>query len=145
ITAGNAGNGFMLTISGAGIMNNSGTTQNFATSLPGESIVFTNSATAGNLTAFTNQFGGVTKFEDSSTAANATIQNLDFGSTSFFNSSTAANATITNVGVNSRIEFFGNSSGGVAALINANPMAVISIASLDGLGTTAGSIAGNGT
>jgi hypothetical protein len=38
ITSGNAGNGFMLKISGTGIMNNSGTTQNFATS-SGQSIV----------------------------------------------------------------------------------------------------------
>ena len=48
---------FTLTISGAGMTNNSGTTQNFVADIDGignfGTIAFTNSATAGSLTAFT--------------------------------------------------------------------------------------------
>src|SRR5205823_13665885 len=47
-----------LTISGAGITNNSGITQNFVTAVDGSgnfgTINFTNSATAGSNTSFTN-------------------------------------------------------------------------------------------
>jgi hypothetical protein len=41
--------------------------------------------------------------------------------------------------------FTQGASGGNAALINANPTAFITIAELNGAGTTVGSIAGNGT
>ena len=54
---------FTLTISGIGITNNSGTAQNFVTAVDGAgnngTIVFTNSATAGTLTVFTNEGGAV--------------------------------------------------------------------------------------
>jgi hypothetical protein len=69
----------MLTLSGAGITNSSGIPQNFvsdrADGTNGQ-IVFTNSATAGNLTVFTN--GGST-----TTHPEGRIQ--------FFNTSTAGN------------------------------------------------------
>src|SRR5438046_2462531 len=63
--------GFTLTISGVGITNNSGVTQNFVTAGHGPAnrgqIVFNNSATAGSITTFTNNgstfagtFGGLT-------------------------------------------------------------------------------------
>ena len=58
---------------------------------------------------------------------------------------TAANATITNSGDNSFTAFNLGASGGNAALINANPTSFITIAELDGAGTTVGSIAGNGS
>src|SRR4030095_8387742 len=45
---------FTLSISGVGITNNSGVTQNLVTAVDGATISFTNSATAGSLTAFTN-------------------------------------------------------------------------------------------
>src|SRR4030095_3708492 len=74
-----------LTISGTGIVNNSGITQNFVTAVNvfGQGgIVFTNSATAGSMTSFTNTgggfpgfFGGTTRFLNTSTAGSATINN----------------------------------------------------------------------
>ena len=105
---------FALTISGAGITNNSGTTQNFVAtrnfSFP-EQIVFTNNATAGTSTIFTNNNGiggfggGITIFLDTSTAGNATFINMSGtvsgpfqGGTEFKGSSTAGSATIINHG-----------------------------------------------
>ena len=101
-------NGLMLTVSGDGIRNNSGMTQNFATFLSG-SIRFTNSATAGNARITNNGggdvgLGGSTTFQGSSDAGNARITNgggeqfRGGGSTTFQTSSNAANATITNDG-----------------------------------------------
>ena len=80
--------GFTLTISGAGITNNSGTTQNFLTAVDGTDnfgqISFINSATAGLSIIYTNN-GSATSFEHS-------------GETLFFNTSTAANGTFVNNG-----------------------------------------------
>jgi hypothetical protein len=111
--------GLTLTISGVGIRNNSGTTQNFVTGVDGAGnrgqIVLTNNATAGN-GAFTNNgatvseaFGGSTLFLGFWTAASATITNnggtvstahgftVAFGAvTQFLNISTAANGTFIN-------------------------------------------------
>jgi hypothetical protein len=107
-----------LIFSGVGILNNSGSTQNFVTAVDTDNnrgfIVFENSATAGSGTLFTNSGGlvtfgsggGVMRFHDSSTAGSATITNnggmVNFqpggGFTEFANTSTAANATITNNG-----------------------------------------------
>src|SRR4029450_5081345 len=107
-----AGSG--LTLSGAGITNNSGITQNFVTAVSAAGgfgfIEFTNSATAGSMTTFTNNgaiisVGGETAFFDMSTAGSATITNnggtvsgAGGGFTRFFNMSTAGSATITNNG-----------------------------------------------
>ena len=105
---------FALTISGVGITNNSGTTQNFVAtrnfSFP-QQIVFTNNATAGTSTIFTNNNGiggfggGITIFLDTSTAGNATFINMSGtvsgpfqGGTEFKGSSTAGSATIINHG-----------------------------------------------
>ncbi len=100
-----------LTISGVGITNNSGITQNFVTAVNGAGnvgeIVFTNSATAGSLTAFTNNGsavsgfgGGALSFNSTSTAGNGTFTNnggvvsgAGGGTTIFFFSSTAGNGT----------------------------------------------------
>ncbi len=93
-----------LTISGAGITNNSGIVQNFAFELAGAQILFLNSATAGSLTAFTTTnmtFGG------NSTAGNATFTNN--GLMTFTNTSTAGDATFTN---NVALIFDGNSTAG---------------------------------
>src|SRR5919201_3326123 len=72
----------ILTVSGAGIVNNSGGAQNFVTVVDSAgnigSTVFSNSATAGRLAAFPNNggtvsgaSGGITRFSDTSTAGNA--------------------------------------------------------------------------
>ena len=98
------------TISGAGITNNSGITQNFATAEPPHAtIAFTNSATAGSLTAFTNtggsvsgRYGGNTSFFNSSTASNAIfitnggeVSGALGGFLQFWDTATAGEATIT--------------------------------------------------
>ena len=99
-----------LTISGAGIVNNSGTTQNFITrDHAGKEglILFTNSATAGDGVIFTNRgssFAGnvaSTEFHDNSNAGTSTFINVapfaDFsggGVTEFFDQSSAGSSTI---------------------------------------------------
>lgn len=73
-----------LTVSGTGIANNSGTIQNFVTTPDADfnhaTILFTNNATAGDLTTFTNKaaagvftYGGQTVFDDNSVAGSATF------------------------------------------------------------------------
>jgi autotransporter-associated beta strand protein len=73
-----------LTISGSGITNNSGAVQNFMTTPDADfnhaTILFTNNATAGDLTTFTNKaavgiftYGGTTVFDDNSVAGSATF------------------------------------------------------------------------
>ena len=100
-----------LTISGVGITNNSGITQNFAITTVSNfvaNLVFTNSATAGNGT-FTNS-GGVARGGDG-------------GGTIFLNGATADNGTFTIDGGavsgahGGRIEFFGNSTAHAATII----------------------------
>src|SRR6266404_3264713 len=107
-----------LTVSGTGITNSTigPITQNFVTAVDGSGnfgqIRFTISATAGIMTAFTNNGatlsgggGGETAFFDTSTADHGTMTNNGgtvsgaFGGfTSFSNFSTAGNATFTNNG-----------------------------------------------
>jgi len=97
--------GLTLTISGVGIVNNSGTNQNFVTAVDASNnsgtIAFSNSATAGSNVSISND-GGTINFLDRSTAGSATIRNLSDGTTSpttnFFNRSTAGNSTIANEG-----------------------------------------------
>src|SRR5439155_2926351 len=91
-----------LTISGAGITNNSGIVQNFAFELAGAQILFLNSATAGSLTAFTTTnmtFGGT------STAGSATF--INNGLVTFTNTATAGDSNFTN---NSVLIFDGDST-----------------------------------
>ena len=132
-----------LTISGVGITNNSGVTQNFVTGVDSSgnfgTISFTNGATAGNMTVITNNGatvsgagGGVTSFVDSSTAGSATINNNGgtvsgafLSQTNFGNTSTAGSATINNnaatvTGAASGGTFFVNSSSAGSATINNN-------------------------
>jgi autotransporter-associated beta strand protein len=129
---------FTLIISGTGITNNSGSTQHFMTAVGANGefglIVFTNSATAGNSTMFTNngtflngEIRAGTEFLDTSSAGNGTFIN-NGGFTEFSDSSTAASAIlVANGGSNgggggtilfadqstvgtARIEVFGNGS-----------------------------------
>ncbi len=119
---------FALTISGVGITNNSGIPQNFVTGDFG-TIAFTNSATAGNLTMFTNnggplvrRAGGFTEFSGSSTAGNGTfinngtaVRRHSGGYTRFFDSSTAGNGTFTNHAGGDRSGFRGGSTNFVGS------------------------------
>jgi len=126
-----------LTVSGAGITNNSGVTQNFvtATDINGTqhgTIQFTNGATAGNGTGITDSGpeasdnpGGITQFFDSSSAGNAGIANTigsgggyGGGGVEFYDSSTAGNAGFFNAGGFTFIRFFGNSTAGSGDFFN---------------------------
>jgi autotransporter-associated beta strand protein len=110
--------GLKLTISGVGIVNNSGIAQNFvAASSPGFAnalrLVFKNSATAGSGTFFTmnggaaaNESPGITVFADSSSAGHGTFTNngptalgtSGGGITEFTDNATASNGTFVNNG-----------------------------------------------
>ncbi len=96
-----------LTFSGAGITNNSGITQNFVNGIDppayGE-IDFTNSATAGTNTTFTNTGGA--------------FSNGQGGMVQFFNSANAGSATFTNDGAT-----LSNSIGGVIMFNNSSSAA----------------------
>jgi hypothetical protein len=114
---------FIFKLSGAGIINNSGVTQTFITASDyNGSIQFSNNATAGSLTAFTNV--GVTQFLDSSTAGNgifvnksSTNSNTSGDSIAFGGSSTAGNGNFTNEsGANTN--FYENSTAGNATFRN---------------------------
>jgi hypothetical protein len=112
ITAGPFLTPTLLQISGTGITNNSGTTQNFVTASDGVhagGIIFSNSASAGSSTLFTNNSGGVavgfTEFFDTSTAGSGIFTNnggtvaLTIGGfMEFRDASTAASGIFTNNG-----------------------------------------------
>ncbi len=106
-----------LTISGVGITNNSGITQNFA---PGPGAIdFMNSATAGGSNvAFTD--AGTVQFFNTSTAGDATFTNN--GAVKFFDTSTAGDATLNN---NAEILFQGSSTAGNGTLTNSGGGIVI--------------------
>jgi len=129
---------FTLVISGTGVTNNSGSTQHFITTVGANGefglIVFSDSATAGTSTMFTNNggtvsggTGGSTVFHGSSTAASAILvanggSNGGAGGQIFFDEEST--------GGTSRVELFGNGSLDISA--HAAP------------GVTIGSIEGDG-
>ena len=128
-----------LTISGAGLTNNSGITENFVTAVDGSgnsgTVNFTNNATAGNATQFTNNGGNV------SGAGNG-------GITQFSGESSAGSATIvnnggTNGGAGGATYFSGSADGGTARAIT-NGNGIFDISAQDG-GMNIGSIEGSGT
>lgn len=96
-----------LTITGAGIVNNSGQAQTLANTA---FVTFQNASTAGNA-AITNS--AFVNFQHTSTAGSATINNTAF--VTFENASTAGDATITN---NGHLRFFGTSTAGNATITN---------------------------
>jgi autotransporter-associated beta strand protein len=115
--------GLTLTISGMGITNNSGITQDVHipvdASNNGGTIAFSNSATAGSNVSIFND-GGTINFLNTSTAGSATIAN--FGTfpgnptTNFFNRSSAGNSTIYTTSGGS-VLFANNSTAGSAEFI----------------------------
>ena len=116
ITSDPAGTFSLLTISGAGISNNSGIVENFvaATDVAGGqgAITLTDSASAGRLTIFTQRANpvvgndsGVTAFVDDASAGSATfideggvVSGGTSGVTNFFSKTTAAQGTFINNG-----------------------------------------------
>jgi len=160
-----------LTLSGTGITNSSGITQNFVTAVDGSGnsggLIFRNSATAGSMTSFTNSgaivsgfTGGLTAFFNTSTADSATITNnggtvsgAGGGFTEFVDSSTAGSATlIANGGTvagagGGSIRFFNASDGGTASVDvrnNGAGTAGFLEISLHTGGVTIGSLEGSG-
>ncbi len=136
--------GSTLTVSGTGIIKNSGQTQNFITEVDdflnggdGGSISFTGAATAGAGSVFSVRGsegnyaaqGGHIDFYNSSTAGSGSFINTGSayahgGVASFRDSSTAAAGTFTNYGGaatfggNGKTEFLDNSSAGNAIITN---------------------------
>jgi autotransporter-associated beta strand protein len=116
--------GLTLTISGAGIVNNSGITQGVdiagGASNNGGTIAFSNSATAGSNVSIFNE-GGTINFLNRSTAGGATIGNFagdtNFGTTNFFNGSTAGGAGISNEN-GGTTNFFNRSTAGNSTILN---------------------------
>jgi len=96
-----------IDFTGAGIVNNS----SFAPTLINQFITFHNSSSAGNAN-ITNP-SGIFTFQDTSTAANSTIDNE--ATLQFLNAATAGNATITN---NDTTEFSNTSTAGTATITN---------------------------
>lgn len=128
-----------LTISGAGITNNSGVAQNFVTTVDqsnGGTISFRQNATAGEGTVFTNQggavfggVGGVTRFESGgggnvTSAGNGTFINNGgavssaFGGSTFLAGADGANGTFINKGGAVSGAFGGSTSVVVASAGN---------------------------
>jgi autotransporter-associated beta strand protein len=128
ISFGNASFFHAFTISGVGITNNSGITQNFVIEDFGEAatMIFKNSATAGDQTVFTlpsNPCCGsmFVEFHDTSTAGNATLIGF-YGDFILFSGDST--------GGTSRVEVFGNGS--------------LDISAHNAPGVTVGSIEGEG-
>ena len=128
----------VLTISGAGITNNSGVLQNFVNqegkSFAGQ-LYFTNGATAGDSVIYTNQtversetMFPLIQFEDNSTAGTAQFINMAGGGFAragvieFQGNSTAGNGTFQNTGVSGQnspeINFRDQASAGEAVITN---------------------------
>src|SRR5262249_4773685 len=85
-----------LTVSGVGIVNNSGITQqlgDFGESGSGHHLIFTGSATAGTKTSFRMLSLSNVLFMDSTTAATSTFTLDSGGAVYFYDNSTAADAT----------------------------------------------------
>jgi autotransporter-associated beta strand protein len=119
-----------LTISGNGVVNNSGIEQHFAGQSAAGLIQFTNSATAGDATytqTGNGGFGTITQFLDTSNAGAATFINqggTDFlggaGAVFFFESSTAADGMFFNLPGRANggaTDFFDDSNAGNATFI----------------------------
>lgn len=105
---------FTLTISGMGIINNSGGSQFVRISNPQNGsggVAFTNAATAGDQIAFLTDHGPIT-FSDSARAGGASFYGLPGSSgLSFLGSSTADNGTFT---IYSNLSFSGSSTAASA-------------------------------
>jgi autotransporter-associated beta strand protein len=150
----------IFTLSGVGITNNSGVTQNLMTAVDETgnfgTIVFGNNATAGSMTLLTNNGatpssdnGGLTKFVGASTAGSARINNnasegahgttgegtdAGGGHTDFHGSSSAGRATITNNGGTDNF-----AGGGFTLFLNTSTAASATINNNEATGFAAGS------
>src|SRR5437762_278490 len=135
--------GLTLTISGGGVTNNSGITQNFVGAADGAGnfgvIQFTNSASAGSSISFTNNggllsgaVGGNTNLLDSSTTENSTFNNrsgtvtgANGGEVQFFGTATADHGNFTSngstvSGANGGVTTFSDTSTAANGIFTAN-------------------------
>jgi autotransporter-associated beta strand protein len=134
-----SGAGAPLTISGTGVVNNSGITQVFSSPAGPFPIFFTNSALAGEQTSFNNTgaevsggSGGLTQFSATASAGSATFTNFGTsqtgeatgGTTEFLDNSTAGQGIFINNGGTATIAhagttiFRGNSTAGTGSFTN---------------------------
>ena len=132
----------VLTITGAGIVNNSSNSPVFGTMSGGANgLDFVGvGATADNATILAGPTF-TTSFRGTSTAGTATITS-NGGTTEFFDTSTAGSATIT-TGLGSSTFFSDTSTGGQARLIT-NAGGIVDISGLTSGAMTVGSIEGTG-
>jgi autotransporter-associated beta strand protein len=139
----NTGTFHFVTLTGAGIVNNSSNAPTFENFLG--FMEFQNSASAGNA-IFNNNPGSIT-FSGTSTAANAQITSSSSGLVSFTENATGGNATITSNN-GAKTQFVGSSNPGNARLI-ANGSGIMEFSGTTGPSgngqITAGSIEGSGT
>ncbi len=144
------GNALSLTLSGAGIVNHSGVTQNFQVTAI---MQFTNSATAGSTTNFAvgnSSNGGNINFLDTSSAGSGVFSGVGLGTVDFSNSSTAANGIFTFQSTESaqaHFRFFDGSTAGsstfttngsVVGAFNGNSSAGNSLLTINGAQATGG-------
>ena len=144
------GNALSLTLSGAGIVNHSGVTQNFQVTAI---MQFTNSATAGRSTNFAvgnSSNGGNINFLDTSSAGSGVFSGVGLGTVDFSNSSTAANGIFTFQSTESaqaHFRFFDGSTAGsstfttngsVVGAFNGNSSAGNSLLTINGAQATGG-------
>lgn len=112
-----------LVLSGPGVINNSGVTQNFVVSNGPGLINFIHSADAGDATysqAVNTSSSAITQFSDTASAGNATFINEGGSGVFFINSSTAANGTFYNHaggGNGGATDFFDTSNAGNGTFI----------------------------
>ena len=142
-----------LTISGTGITNDSGITQNFVATISLNNIIFTNSATAGDMTFFTatsgTPFGGFIIFSGTSSAGHGTFamegSDSQYGGTlAFADSSSAANGSFTLTGGRvgwGYVDFLGGTAGDGVFLINGGTTS----GAFGGIVLFSGGTAGNAT
>ena len=144
----------ILTLSGTGIIINSGIRQNFVTdggSFDVATIQFSGNATAGDSTMFTNKGSnfpgyGQTNFFDDSTAGTATFVNegtlginiLAAGHTQFFDRSSAGEGTFINLDGSGQTVFMGDSTAADGTFV------VDSSVGVNGVSFLENSNAGNG-
>jgi autotransporter-associated beta strand protein len=106
-----------LTLSGAGIINNSGIPQTFVVGAfeVGGEMRFTNSASAGNARIYLTT--ATINFFNRSTASSASIFSEEEASVNFFNASTAGSALIDFLGGGNFVTFHDSSTAGSATVL----------------------------
>ncbi len=109
-------NAFILTVTGAGLVNTSGKTQTITNIVDGGDTEFTGASSAGNAT-INNAGAGATIFSGTSNAGTATITNSSAFLT-FMNASSAGNATIINTNTDSTTFFRDTSTAASATIVN---------------------------